>query len=436
MSNEEKASSPHFEVCSDVVFHPSNYWKDSFSNVAQLKNEMEVLANALMTRIINKLDESPPMSITTRHIRVYCGGSMSQQLESFQSAMSTLHPLFQRNFIILEYLSLPEIRQEHPEWEAIDVVKWLKCSDIHFLICHLHQGNQQSWDPIDVCSAISELSDHLGFPSGQYTACPILCQDKNIYLKAVPEITNPTLRIPLNSFCPAEDNKCKQRPTQEQETKSLPKILCKKKRRRIDSKAKPPEVNIQDAYDIVIQVFTHVVETEENGWVLKLPFQTNQIVKFPKNNREIFHAMSRYHSRPEYCMMPYALLQPCMSNRKEYKVVCVNGKACSVNFVTNSLGRAFSSAPHADICNFAEYAVHLLGIRCPAAIIDGIVRVDIFLNKKNKYIVNEFESLEAVTYPGGRAKSDAVGAVLTEFNTQYWCLKVLNILSEIVGSNV
>jgi len=129
---------------------------------------------------------------------------------------------------------------------------------------------------------------------------------------------------------------------------------------------------------VLIQIFTGVVETEGSGWILKLPFQTNQRVKFPKTCEEIYKFLRAYHNKPEYCMMPYAMLQPCMSNRQEYKIVCVNGKACSVNFMEKCVGKSFSSDPHADISNFAEYAVHLLHQRCPNTIVDGIVRVDFF----------------------------------------------------------
>jgi hypothetical protein len=59
---------------------------------------------------------------------------------------------------------------------------------------------------------------------------------------------------------------------------------------------------------------------------LKAPYTTNsEFVKFPKHIEDIERfiriAVNKYLGS-----IPYMLLQPCMKNRKEYKVVVLNMK--------------------------------------------------------------------------------------------------------------
>ena len=122
-----------------------------------------------------------------------------------------------------------------------------------------------------------------------------------------------------------------------------------------------------------------------------------------------------------------------MSNKKEYKVVCVNGIACSLNLV-NSVGVSFSSPPHSSLFQFCENAISLLRERRPESITDGIVRVDVFQNREGKYIVNEFESLEAITYAGG-GRVD-IDIYLSELKINYWVEKVLQYVYERLQSEI
>jgi hypothetical protein len=121
-----------------------------------------------------------------------------------------------------------------------------------------------------------------------------------------------------------------------------------------------------------------------------------------------------------------------MSNKKEYKVVCVNGIACSLNLV-KSVGVSFSSPPHSSLFHFCEDAISLLRKRCPESITDGIIRVDLFQNQEGRYIVNEFESLEAITYAGGGRDIDIH---LSELKIIYWVEKVLQYVYERLQSEI
>lgn len=94
-------------------------------------------------------------------------------------------------------------------------------------------------------------------------------------------------------------------------------------------------------------------------------------------------------------VLPYVLVQVRMQNNKEYKVVLVKYKAKYVAYNCFRQGKAYSVYPHTIILNFAEQAVIALSQKCPSAILEGLVRVDIFQRANGQLVVNEFESFEA-----------------------------------------
>ena len=67
----------------------------------------------------------------------------------------------------------------------------------------------------------------------------------------------------------------------------------------------------------------------------------------------------------------------------------------------------------------------MLKERCPALISDGLLRVDIFKNKNGSYVVNEFESLEAVYYSRKEHYSEIK---IDEFLVTYWMKKIYSQL--------
>lgn len=90
------------------------------------------------------------------------------------------------------------------------------------------------------------------------------------------------------------------------------------------------------------------------------------------------------------------MVQTRMLNNKEYKCVVFNGKREYVAYNCNrSKNPAYSEYPHNRILDFAESAVKVLAKKCPAAIVDTMVRVDVFQRADGKLVVNEFESFEA-----------------------------------------
>jgi hypothetical protein len=189
---------------------------------------------------------------------------------------------------------------------------------------------------------------------------------------------------------------------------------------------------------------------ENCGWVLKAPFVTNSmhflsffsepedvLRKLELVSESMFQAMDCY-------VIPYLILQPRMQNRKEYKVVLLNGSVSHIAVVAGSHvgSKAYSKASHTRLFDFAEKALKVLKEVSPQTISDGLVRVDIFETqsvetftdefgkegKRNRWVVNEFESLEAQFT--GSAKNEAC---VYGFLHNYWKRKVSAAIEEVIA---
>ena len=221
-------------------------------------------------------------------------------------------------------------------------------------------------------------------------------QHKFSYLSGIPQFVNPTLAI------------------------QFPEV-----ERRDDGGVVTFTSNSTDE-DFDTPQLRHFLNTtnEGEGWILKLPFVTMReglkwCRSLDKVLQELSIATAKFGGR-----IPYAMIQPRLHNRKEYKVVVLNGRASHVipqcaNGVTCP-GKAFKFATKTtDLFHFAETAVRCLSKRCPASIDAGLIRVDIMETFSGNLIVNEFESLEAVFEPSGHECGE-VGARLREFLLTYW----------------
>ena len=127
---------------------------------------------------------------------------------------------------------------------------------------------------------------------------------------------------------------------------------------------------------------------------MKTPFTTNGHNKrFAYSLEDIINKIAnQYEALKE--VVPYTMVQPTMTNKKEYKVVLFNGEARYISTVSpNSKGTAFSSKP--ELMNFAVEVLKEFGSACPNALVDSLMRVDIFQTMTGKLVVNELESLEA-----------------------------------------
>jgi hypothetical protein len=181
------------------------------------------------------------------------------------------------------------------------------------------------------------------------------------------------------------------------------------------------------------------------GWVLKAPFVTNSqhFFYFISDPEEVLWRLQLvsaavYDAKSCY-VIPYMMLQPRMQNRKEYKVVLLDGKASHIAVVNKSHrgSIAYSSHPHSRLFAFAESAVSMLKNAKPYAILDGLVRVDVFETQEKeimvdkngneitqkRWVINEFESIEAQFT--SNARNDAF---VYSFLYDYWFAKISSVL--------
>ena len=89
-------------------------------------------------------------------------------------------------------------------------------------------------------------------------------------------------------------------------------------------------------------------------------------------------------------------------------------------------GRSISTESHAALFTLSIAAIERTKTNCPGFITDGLLRVDIFKNKDGKYVVNEFESLDADYY--GASSSHLKTCQTSSFS--YESRRVLSILAQ------
>lgn len=136
----------------------------------------------------------------------------------------------------------------------------------------------------------------------------------------------------------------------------------------------------------------------ENGYLLKLPYTTNQ--KYSKLTTVESIRMKITELRDDFVgTIPYVMLQVYLHDTVEYKVVCFNGKALYETHVSycdkvSGLKKSFSTKQGR--FEFAESIIQKMIANCAYAEMSRLVRVDIFqCNYLNKMVVNELETLEA-----------------------------------------
>ena len=119
----------------------------------------------------------------------------------------------------------------------------------------------------------------------------------------------------------------------------------------------------------------------------------------------------------------YLMLQPCLFNQKEYKVVLRGFKGSTNSIAANPhhhRGEKKFSTPH-ELKEFAEKAISTLAKKHPGAIVEGLNRVDIMQMKSGKLVVNEIEGFEALYEKKGSRTSDETENNLTHKHmVEFW----------------
>jgi hypothetical protein len=330
-------------------------------------------------------------------VRIYSGGEASPQLTPFVSASPIIGRLLSIT-VKQEFIFVSDIREK--AWKPMDLVNWLRESDFHFILTHPHQGNPR-WDCTEVYEALNDLKQHPGFPHNESFHCPVFTQHKFQYLCSISEIVNPTIAVPFREVLREYDHKGNIRYASYSSMESF---------------ADPDLQSFMNRHN------------EGLGWVVKFPFVTvHEGLKFCRTEFDVLKALDvavgKFGGR-----IPYAMVQPCLANRKEYKVVVLNGKVS--HMLPQDAGvrlggknvKSFSTYPHTQLFRFAELAVEMLSKRCKGSHTRGIMRVDVMQTLNGNMIVNEFESLEALymsTYPSQTSATEY-------FLRDYWAQTIFD----------
>lgn len=173
------------------------------------------------------------------------------------------------------------------------------------------------------------------------------------------------------------------------------------------------------------------------GAVLKAPFTTNSShVKFIHSLVQL-DARLRSWFRTLGGSIPYLILQPCLRNRREYKIVCLGEvplyvariKGHDSRHTPPGINQAFTSdsVGHSDLKAFAAAAISKIHAAQPGLLLaDGLFRVDIMVLKNGKMVVNELESMEA-NYDSTRIINEGH---VSQYLRTYYAAKIVKCVTE------
>ena len=309
---------------------------------------------------------STKMDKPTFIFKVFIGGEICVQYAKFLIAKDKFNLEFiHHRTVDFIFLKTSDIRENN--WTEKQFINIMADSDAHIFLSHPLQGQVNRshmhepgrllpWDADVFLDELQRLRTHSGYPFNDYLFDPAFTQDKFKYIHYLIEYTIPSLRISL----------------------------------RLGEDAKLPSSEINR-----IQKWMTEVE-EGSGFVLKLPFTTNsQAIKYPKTLEGIRSAVSQFY-RNFKNKIHYAILQPCLANRKEFnKHVFHNGRFShvAVNDKEATPSKVFEDP--ASRQRFAEECLAALRQRMVGCLFVPIMRIDIMFYK-GRMVLNEIESLEAM----------------------------------------
>ena len=356
------------------------------------------LKNSDLTYVVDAVCGYKRKTSTKKLIfRVFGGAHSNIQTIQLNSAINRLgidQSLFQIETMVTDYVNVNKLTIK-------EIVDWLLEGDIHWICGHIHQGlvlniiNSHNYGGFTMSTMVDQLQRlkcHPGFPRGPYLKCPIFLQDKFEYLKVLQEFNmcNPTMRV----FRPLEDN------------------------------------GLSESTTNSIKDFLGNCKSEGCGWVVKPPFVTNRVhFKVLEDESNVVLHIQAFFRKDTNKIFPYTMIQPCMANRKEYKVVYIQSKG--IQYITSSGStykrKAYSTPPHTELFTFVKQVVLTLQNACPSCIVDGLFRVDVFQNQEKQLVVNELESLEAGFTGGSTGATSSNEVIVTDYLQDYWLSKLTPI---------
>jgi len=329
-------------------------------------------------RILNMIYEHNLSNLIVKRtiiFKVYTTGGGKQEARFRNAIAKVKQSLGHRYDLHFIYLTTEQVRkQEMTEGQFVD---FFSDCDYHVFLTHVAQGQvnrphsqepyrKRPWNTEVLLEELKRLQDHKGFPYRDFLFCPAFTQDKFLYLFLLREYTIPSLRISLK--------------------------LCE------GDMVIPASV----VEEIRVFIAAHNIDesTEESPeackFVFKMPFTTHsQAIVFPSTLQEILEAIQimfrRYKGK-----IHYGILQPCLKNRKEYKIIFNNGSFLHENFEPKTPKGSKCFGDSASRRVFAEEVMSVLKERIPGLLYAPVMRLDIMFYK-GKMVLNEVESLEAVS---------------------------------------
>jgi hypothetical protein len=325
-------------------------------------------------------------------IRILCGGMESDDEKALCGAFDDLC----WENVVVEKLHIHQIRENR--MTPSDVVDWLEYSHIHIILAYINEGAEVlEWNVEDLEFQLQRLRDHVGFPMGIGLMDPIILQDKYRYISAVPGLTHPTMKLEISSNGDVSLDVATE----------------------IDRFYHNWFIRINSNFSFS---FMTQYEGRSRLWIMKAPYCSNKrfFQRTVSSGAAVIAHMrtvARHITEDGKCLkIPYMMLQPALTNRKEYKVILHDGVAQYISSVNSQHGHAFNKE---GLLPFAEHALAKLRQACPEGMINanGMVRVDIMERDEPlngvSFVVNEFESLTARF--NGKHESETMG-----FLRDYW----------------
>lgn len=317
-------------------------------------------------------------------IRVFLGGREGINVGPFMAALQIIADPASVRVESMDTDTLKKLG-----FSPSDLVDWLLEADAHLVLSHLHQGIISphvgmtrctvKWTAAILHQELTRLKDHPGFPTGDQLSCPIFLQDKLAYMRLMPDYMIPTLEV------------CFMEEYAEQDVSDIKNFL--------------------EQYD------------EGHGVYVKTTHATNGMGNIMAKSTETSEVISKIHRLKEDRghFIDRAFIQPTLANVYEAKVVCLNKKAAYISNIGGKKGTAIpfnlsKKERDAALFSFAEECIRVLQRKCPNAILDGVVRVDIMMLKTGELVVNEFETLEACIF----SKCEDKQIRTMDFIRRYW----------------
>lgn len=190
----------------------------------------------------------------------------------------------------------------------------------------------------------------------------------------------------------------------------------------------------------LIIVFSVMNETANVEWILKAPFTSNSrhFKRYINSSLQAdvhiakihsgFWGKEKFNCHHHVCyIIPYMMLQERVVDNGEVKMCFLGGVFHHFVSIGNSgVRRKFSGYSETELVEFATAVMAALRGR-NEYILDGLVRVDLFYNRReDRLVVNELENLEAVYYSANHSEQCNADCWLR----QYWKNKIYHCVAD------